>query len=789
MFEEDGDVGAKVMAAKHLKSGTVIRELCGRLVTVREPFLKPGRNDFSVVHSNFIKKSQLWLGPAAYANHDCENNYEIHYLRSGVACLRTNRPIPVGEEITAFYGDQYFGENNVHCLCTTCKEKVEGAYANTEPSLVEKQFLQCSHCPARFRFKSWLVRHLSRHGQIDKFACWECGESFSRKSSLKRHAKGHDTELTKFQCTLCRKSFTRKEDATTTRTPSTLHLARTPKRKLGSRQYKNYSIECLNEAITKIANGDLSILAASKLYNISYGTLHNKYNGNHIKKTGSPTVFSDKDEMAFLTAAIKCGQWGFPLTLMDLRLIAKLFLDSKGIMVEKFSNNLPGRDWAQSMLNRHNNLACQRVATNIARNRAEVSPEIISEYFDNLQKVIENVSAQNIYNYDESNLQDNPGKLKMIFQRGTKYSERIQNHSKSATSIMVCGSAAGVLLPPYIIFKASEMWQPWTVGGPKGQPCCSEPCCSKGSRFNRTAHGWIDGITFKDWFLQVFCFMQNLKRVIGDNLSSHIQHEIFYLCEQNNIDFVCLPKNSTHLTQPLDVGFFRPLKQEWRNCLNEWKNQNTRLKAILKSSFPTLATSIFSLNKQCVLEKLPQQDNSVLINDKVTDYLKSQRYFNSDENARKKRKKITVTSGASITSVTLGLVSSDEEIELNHQLMTVDDSESDHEANDESIPEYQEPSTENFKIGTFILVKVKIGKRCASTYMYLAVINGITDNIIKVTGLKSIDTSKQTFKLVKCDVFDVSIKNIQAALKFPVIEGIEDSIKYKFPHSVDVREV
>jgi len=112
-------------------------------------------------------------------------------------------------------------------------------------------------------------------------------------------------------------------------------------------------------------------------------------------------------------------------------------------------------------------LVCQRAATNIARNRAEVSPEIISEYFGNIQKVIENVPAQNIYNYDENNLQDNPEKLKMIFQRGTKYPERVQNHSKSSTSIMVCGSAAGVLLPPYIIFKASEMWQPWTEGGQK----------------------------------------------------------------------------------------------------------------------------------------------------------------------------------------------------------------------------------------------------------------------------------------------------------------------------------
>jgi len=129
---------------------------------------------------------------------------------------------------------------------------------------------------------------------------------------------------------------------------------------------------------------------------------------------------------------------------------------------------------------------------------------------------------------------------------------------------MNCGSAAGVLLPPYIIFKSSEMWQPWTENGPKGKPCCTEPCCSKSSRYNRTTHGWIDGVTFNDWF-KTSCLphvnrQAGRKVLIGDNLSSHIQPDIIK-CEKNNIDFICLPKNSTHLTQPLDVGFFRPLIQ------------------------------------------------------------------------------------------------------------------------------------------------------------------------------------------------------------------------------------
>lgn len=71
-------------------------------------------------------------------------------------------------------------------------------------------------------------------------------------------------------------------------------------------------------------------------------------------------------------------------------------MDKKGIVVQKFTNNLPGADWTRSILKRHNNLVNQRVATNISKCRAEVSPGIISEYFDNLNKVLQNIPAENI---------------------------------------------------------------------------------------------------------------------------------------------------------------------------------------------------------------------------------------------------------------------------------------------------------------------------------------------------------------------------------------------------------
>ena len=91
-------------------------------------------------------------------------------------------------------------------------------------------------------------------------------------------------------------------------------------------------------------------------------------------------------------------------------------------------------------------------------------------------------------------------------------------------------------------------------------------------------------------------------------------------------------------------------------------------------------------------------------------------------------------------------VISDEEVELSNHPILTNDSESDHEVIDNTIPEYQPPSKDNLKIGTFILVNVKFGKRGMSIYIYLAVIKNIKDKIIRVTVLKSLDTTKQTFK-------------------------------------------
>lgn len=613
-----------------------------------------------------------------------------------------------------------------------------------------------------------------------------------------------------------------------------LKMVRLYKKTLGTRAYRNYTDETLEEALLKIADGVCTIREASRQYKISFGTLYNRYKGRHCRKPGGQPILTEQEENIIIEAVVKCGDWGFPLNIQDIRFFIKNYLDSQGKIVAKLNNNLPGKDMVYLMLKRNKSLASQRLSSNIKRARAGLSIEVLQKYFDNLAEAIQDIPASHIFNYDESNLCDDPGKSKGIFRRGIKYPERVVNFSKSATSIMVCGSASGVLLPPYIIYKSDCMWDTWCQNGPKGTPCCSRPCCSRGTRYARTKHGWLDAQTFEDWFKLTFVphakRLEGQKIIIGDNLAAHINIAVLKLCEENQISFICLPANATHICQPLDVAFFRPLKQAWRKKLLEWKQSHPRSGPLPKESFPRLlndtllkmdgtegrieinlksgfeSTGIFPLNKNRVLNKLPQNtlDNTAVarhVNDTLTQFLENRRVI-QPSTSRTKRTKIRVEPGKSISAP-----SSSESDQSIIDSVTDNSSEnlepdSSSETNDEqhlaqsglstSLTEMTtsvnvEIEHEIIELGKFVLAKF-LGRRGKQTYRYVCLIQEIEDKKnIKVMGLKSY-VNKNTFRAVETDISFIDEDDIIQILPTPTLSEEGGIITYTFTKNINIKE-
>ena len=133
---------------------------------------------------------------------------------------------------------------------------------------------------------------------------------------------------------------------------------------------------------------------------------------------------------------------------------------------------------------------------------------------------------------------------------------------------MFAGTAAGELLPPYVVYKSEGMWDTWRHG------------CPAGCRYNRSKSGWFNSVCFHDWLQTVIlpwaCRHHGKKVIIGDSLSSHFTAKVLRACEKNNIAFVCLPPHATHLMQPLDFCFHRRMKRAWRDILTSWKKSAGR---------------------------------------------------------------------------------------------------------------------------------------------------------------------------------------------------------------------
>jgi len=122
---------------------------------------------------------------------------------------------------------------------------------------------------------------------------------------------------------------------------------------LRCKRHKWHEPKAINQALILIQQGN-SIRSVAKTTEIPYSVLqryYKKYKINNnvvVNNIGGQTTLPESMEKTLVTNIIKCADWGYPISELELRMFVKYHLDQIGCNVKRFKNNYPGIDWVKS---------------------------------------------------------------------------------------------------------------------------------------------------------------------------------------------------------------------------------------------------------------------------------------------------------------------------------------------------------------------------------------------------------------------------------------------------------
>ena len=336
--------------------------------------------------------------------------------------------------------------------------------------------------------------------------------------------------------------------------------------------------EDLNNALLLVEEKGASIRAASREYGIPKSTLHDHCTGKAKRFVRGPTPYlTPAEEQQLADWAVQMGRIGYGRTKEQISSAVKKLLDRYGRQ-NPFVDNRPGKDWWYAFLRRHPELT-MRSPEHLQLARASAcSKEVLSKWYVAFKQFVElngvSVPAR-VWNADETGCPLCPKSGKVLALSGTKDVYQATSNSKEQITTLCAISAAGNTIPPMHIFSGQRFHYNPLEG------------CVSGAYFGKSDKGWMTRELFYGWLANHFILCIPPGRpviLLVDGHSTHIDIEISKFCDKNGVLLYCLPAHSSHITQPLDVGFYGPLKQAWKKAAVKYSSNNIG-KSVTKQTF------------------------------------------------------------------------------------------------------------------------------------------------------------------------------------------------------------
>lgn len=225
----------------------------------------------------------------------------------------------------------------------------------------------------------------------------------------------------------------------------------------------DWSKQELEQAVEMVKSNKMSGYEATKHFNIPRTTIMDHVNGRRGQKSislGRPTVLRLEVEETLAECLHIMERNGFGLSRKEVIELVAEYIKNNDIK-NPFKDGVPGCDWFINFAKRNNLSIKKPQAVEYARKKA-ADPFLIEAYFNLLEKTIKRLGLENkperIWNMDETSYSNDPKKTKVVSLRGYASTRTTSTSGKENTTVLFASNAAGGKGPPFIIFKAKNMW-------------------------------------------------------------------------------------------------------------------------------------------------------------------------------------------------------------------------------------------------------------------------------------------------------------------------------------------
>lgn len=373
----------------------------------------------------------------------------------------------------------------------------------------------------------------------------------------------------------------------------------------------------MQKAIEAVKGG-MAFLTAATTYNVPRNTLKRRVLDKNMRATGNKkvfggfkSVFTREQEQEIYNHLLMLETRFFGMAIKDLR-SAAFELAEKNKLPHNFNieTRMAGKGWIAGFRKRHPQLTLRSPEPTSSARASGFNKVAVKKFFDILieERANHNYPAHRIFNVDETGLTTVQSKSSRVLSlRGRRQVGFLTSAERGVLcSLVMCISAGGSYIPPFIIFPRHRMKAELTDGAPPGTAFTCHPT------------GWMQTDLFVEWFKHFLMHTKPTENdpvlLILDGHSTHTKNiEFIRLARANHTAVVCLPPHCSHKLQPLDVSFMGPLNTFYVQAIERFLRNNpgrtvtqyqvSRLlgEAYMKAAVPLNAVNGF---RKCGIEPL-----------------------------------------------------------------------------------------------------------------------------------------------------------------------------------------